>query len=190
MVDGWLTIPLMKRTASLFTRIGKVLLGILLLPFCVGTGWELAVTLATIAYRPLVPYWFSGGFFLYLVIHFLFRKPILSYVVGHELTHALFAILFGGSVKSFRASEKGGQVQITKSNFIITLALIASSLEKFATEIRSLQRTEVLEVEEPFEPGQTGSSAMPHKRNPELSERVCGLARLTRLSPAPGSARL
>jgi len=66
------------------------------------------------------------------------------------------------------------------AQFITTLALIGSSLEKFATEVRSLQRTEVLEVEEPFEPGQTGSSAMPHKRNPELSERVCGLARLLR----------
>jgi adenylosuccinate lyase len=64
--------------------------------------------------------------------------------------------------------------------FITTLAVIAASLEKFATEIRGLQRTEVHEVEEPFGEGQTGSSAMPHKRNPELSERVCGLARLIR----------
>jgi adenylosuccinate lyase len=66
------------------------------------------------------------------------------------------------------------------AQFLTTLAIIASSLEKFATEIRSLQRTEVLEVEEPFEEGQTGSSAMPHKRNPELCERICGLARLIR----------
>jgi adenylosuccinate lyase len=66
------------------------------------------------------------------------------------------------------------------AQFVITLAIIASSLEKFATEIRGLQRTEILEVEEPFEPGQTGSSAMPHKRNPELCERTCGLARLVR----------
>ena len=66
------------------------------------------------------------------------------------------------------------------AHFVVTLALIASSLEKFATEVRSLQRTEVREVEEPFGQGQTGSSAMPHKRNPELSERVCGLARLIR----------
>ena len=66
------------------------------------------------------------------------------------------------------------------AHFVTTLALIASSLEKFATEIRALQRTEVREVEEPFEEGQTGSSAMPHKKNPELSERVCGLARLIR----------
>ncbi|HAV10079.1 MAG TPA: adenylosuccinate lyase [Dehalococcoidia bacterium] len=66
------------------------------------------------------------------------------------------------------------------AQFVTTLAIIASSLEKFATEIRSLQRTEVLEAEEPFSAGQTGSSAMPHKRNPELCERVCGLARLVR----------
>jgi adenylosuccinate lyase len=66
------------------------------------------------------------------------------------------------------------------AQFVTTLAIIASSLEKFATEIRGLQRTEVREVEEPFEEGQTGSSAMPHKRNPELCERVCGLARLIR----------
>ena len=66
------------------------------------------------------------------------------------------------------------------AHFITTLALIAASLEKFATEVRHLQRTEVREVEEPFGEGQTGSSSMPHKRNPELSERVCGLARLVR----------
>jgi adenylosuccinate lyase len=66
------------------------------------------------------------------------------------------------------------------AQFVTTLAIIASSLEKFATEIRGLQRTEVREVEEPFAEGQTGSSSMPHKRNPELCERVCGLARLIR----------
>ncbi|MCK5124370.1 MAG: adenylosuccinate lyase, partial [Dehalococcoidia bacterium] len=66
------------------------------------------------------------------------------------------------------------------AQFVTTLAIIASSLEKFATEIRGLQRTEVREVEEPFAEGQTGSSSMPHKRNPELCERICGLARLIR----------
>jgi len=66
------------------------------------------------------------------------------------------------------------------AQFVTTLAIIASSLEKFATEIRGLQRTETREVEEPFGAGQTGSSAMPHKRNPELCERICGLARLVR----------
>ena len=66
------------------------------------------------------------------------------------------------------------------AHFISTLALIAASLEKIATEIRSLQRTEIHEVEEPFDEGQKGSSSMPHKRNPELSERICGLARVIR----------
>jgi len=64
--------------------------------------------------------------------------------------------------------------------FFSTLALIGSSLERIATEVRHLQRTEVLEVEEPFSPGQKGSSAMPHKRNPWQLENVCGLARLLR----------
>ena len=64
--------------------------------------------------------------------------------------------------------------------YLTALAILASSIEKFATEIRHLQRTEVLEVEEPFTPGQKGSSAMPHKRNPIISENLCGLARLVR----------
>src|SRR5438132_9546444 len=64
--------------------------------------------------------------------------------------------------------------------YLTALALLASSIEKFATEIRHLQRTEVLEAEEPFTPGQKGSSAMPHKRNPIISENLCGLARHVR----------
>lgn len=66
------------------------------------------------------------------------------------------------------------------AEYVATLAIIASSLEKFAMEIRHLQRTEVREVEEPFAAGQKGSSAMPHKRNPIKCEQVCGLARLMR----------
>ncbi len=70
--------------------------------------------------------------------------------------------------------------------FFNTLALIASSAERLATEIRHLQRTEVLEVEEYFASGQKGSSAMPHKRNPVLSENITGLARLVRSYSIPG----
>jgi adenylosuccinate lyase len=66
------------------------------------------------------------------------------------------------------------------AQFVTTLAIIGSSLEKFATEIRALQKTEVREAEEPFAPGQTGSSAMPHKRNPEKCERIAGLSRVLR----------
>jgi adenylosuccinate lyase len=66
------------------------------------------------------------------------------------------------------------------ASYVVTLALMGASLEKLATEIRHLQRTEVGEAEEPFGQGQKGSSAMPHKRNPITCERVTGLARLLR----------
>jgi len=69
--------------------------------------------------------------------------------------------------------------------FFCALAVVASSLERLAVEIRHLQRTEVLEAEEPFDPGQKGSSAMPHKRNPVLTENVTGLARLIRSAAMP-----
>lgn len=66
------------------------------------------------------------------------------------------------------------------AQYLLTLAIIAASLEKFATEIRNLQRTDIREVEEGFAPGQKGSSAMPHKRNPIVCEQVAGLSRLVR----------
>jgi adenylosuccinate lyase len=66
------------------------------------------------------------------------------------------------------------------AEYLTTIAVIGSSLEKFAQEIRHLQRTEVLEAEEFFAKGQKGSSAMPHKRNPIVTERICGMARLLR----------
>ena len=66
------------------------------------------------------------------------------------------------------------------AEFCSALAIAGASLEKIALEVRGLQRTEVLEAQEPFGEGQKGSSAMPHKRNPELAERICGLARLLR----------
>jgi adenylosuccinate lyase len=71
------------------------------------------------------------------------------------------------------------------AQFFATLGVIASSVENLATEIRHLQRSEVLEAEEYFAPGQKGSSAMPHKRNPVLSENLCGLARLVRSAVVP-----
>ena len=69
--------------------------------------------------------------------------------------------------------------------FFATLGVIASSVERLATEIRHLQRTEVLEAEEYFSPGQKGSSAMPHKRNPVLTENLTGLARMVRSFAMP-----
>jgi adenylosuccinate lyase len=69
--------------------------------------------------------------------------------------------------------------------YVSTLAVIAATLEMFATELRHLQRTEVNEAAEPFSAGQQGSSSMPHKRNPELTERICGLARVVRAAALP-----
>ena len=66
------------------------------------------------------------------------------------------------------------------ANFLTTLSIIASSLNKFALEIRGLQRSEIRELEEGFRSAQKGSSAMPHKRNPIICERICGLARVIR----------
>jgi adenylosuccinate lyase len=66
------------------------------------------------------------------------------------------------------------------AEYLTAIAVIGSTLDKFATELRSLQRTDILEVEEPFRKGQKGSSAMPHKRNPITGERISGLARLLR----------
>ncbi|USS84771.1 adenylosuccinate lyase [Fructilactobacillus myrtifloralis] len=87
-----------------------------------------------------------------------------------------------------RAQEIASQVlpRDLHAEYLATLALIATSLENFATEIRSLQRSEIHEVEEHFNAGQKGSSAMPHKRNPIGSENICGLARTMRglITPA------
>ena len=71
------------------------------------------------------------------------------------------------------------------AQYFATLGIVAGGVERLATEIRHLQRTEVGEVEEPFAAGQKGSSAMPHKRNPVLSENLCGLARVVRAAVSP-----
>jgi adenylosuccinate lyase len=81
-----------------------------------------------------------------------------------------------------RAEDAATQVvaRDRHAEFLSAVALAGASLERFAQEVRHLQRTEVREVQEPFAEGQKGSSAMPHKRNPIVSERICGLARLLR----------
>ena len=71
------------------------------------------------------------------------------------------------------------------AQYFATLGIVAGGVERLATEIRNLQRTEIREVEEPFAHGQKGSSAMPHKRNPVLSENLCGLARVVRAAVSP-----
>jgi adenylosuccinate lyase len=98
------------------------------------------------------------------------------------------------SVEAHVASAMGLEVEPVSTQviprdrhamFFATLGVVASSVERIATEIRHLQRTEVLEAEEYFSPGQKGSSAMPHKRNPILTENLTGLARLVRAYALP-----
>jgi adenylosuccinate lyase len=97
-------------------------------------------------------------------------------------------------VEAYVAEKMGLQVEPISTQiiprdrhamFFATLAVIASSIERLATEVRHLQRTEVLEVEEFFSAGQKGSSSMPHKRNPVLSENLTGLARMVRSAVTP-----
>src|SRR5574337_256027 len=98
----------------MLTKMTKIATGLLILPFCLGFTWQFGANIFHIAYKAKLPYYFLAGCFSYLTLHFLFRKPILTYVFGHELTHAFFVVLFGGSVKSFRADARGGQVTVTK----------------------------------------------------------------------------
>jgi hypothetical protein len=116
-------------------KIVKILLGLALIPFCLGFSWEFGAAVFSITYKPGAPYYFFAGALAYCVVHFLFKKPIFTYVIAHELTHALFAVIFGGSVKSLQASARGGRVSVTKSNFLITLAPYFFPLYTFLTVI-------------------------------------------------------
>ncbi len=98
------------------------------------------------------------------------------------------------SVEEYVAGKLGLQAEAVSTQiiprdrhaaFFCTLGIIASGVERIATEVRHLQRSEVREAEEFFHPGQKGSSAMPHKRNPVLSENLCGLARIVRSAVVP-----
>jgi hypothetical protein len=100
----------------------KLVIGILLLPACIGAASALSrvVSAAGNAHT----FWIAliGGAACWLTVFLLLPKPMLVYVFGHELTHALWTWACGGRVKKFKASAKGGHVVITKSNFLIALA--------------------------------------------------------------------
>ena len=100
----------------------KLVTGLLLLPFCIGFAAGFAGTVFTAAKGGLNFYILGAGFALYLVIHILFKKPLFSYVFSHELTHGLWALVFGGKISAFYASEGGGKVDVSKSNFLIALS--------------------------------------------------------------------
>ena len=100
----------------------KALIGILLLPLCAGGAVALFKVLSQSA-RPEAPtVMLLCGVACWLVLFWLLPKPMWLYVVGHELTHALWTWLFGGKVKKIKATSQGGHVIITKSNFLISLA--------------------------------------------------------------------
>ena len=108
---------------ALFGLVLKFIAAVLLWPLagCLGyallkSGWELP----WMAGGNLA--WFAGGFIAYLAVQFLFWRPLFLYVMGHELTHALAAVIQGGQADDLRVSTKGGMVKVNVSNFLVNLA--------------------------------------------------------------------
>jgi len=100
----------------------KFLIGLALLPACLGAGYAFLRLLAGFSRISVTDLFFLGGFLGYFLFELAFRAPIRTYVLGHELTHVLASLCFGGMPKSFRWSKKGGSVTLTRTNFIISLA--------------------------------------------------------------------
>lgn len=106
----------------MWNKIAKFIIGLLLIPACAGgvrTLWFLLnpISSADVVWVPLI-----GGIGCWLIVYVLLPKPMLIYVFGHELTHAFWAWIFGGKLKRFKATSKGGYVVVTKDNFVISLA--------------------------------------------------------------------
>jgi hypothetical protein len=100
----------------------KLVLALLLLPFCVGASSALVRVVRATSAADYFWVVFIGGAACWLVVFLLLPRPMLLYVLGHELTHVLWTWLFGGRVKKFKASASGGHVVVSKSNFLIVLA--------------------------------------------------------------------
>ena len=100
----------------------KFALALVLLPLCIGAVLALARVVRTTSSADHFWVAFIGGAICWLVVFLLLPKPMLVYVFGHELTHALWAWLFGGRVKKFKASSSGGHVVVSRTNFLIVLA--------------------------------------------------------------------
>lgn len=99
-----------------------MILGLLLLPVCVGAGWTLVLIFQASGHADTIWVAMVSGAICWIIIYWLLPKPMWIYVFGHELTHALWAWAMGGKVKKFKASSRGGHVIVTKSNFLIALA--------------------------------------------------------------------
>lgn len=105
----------------------KTLLGLLLLPFCLAVSRTLyaliqAIHPSSVAAVSLSAWWLLGGFVFWVVLFFALPRPFRSYVLAHELTHALWGWVMGARIKRLRISKNGGSVTLSKSNFLIALA--------------------------------------------------------------------
>lgn len=100
----------------------KTLIAVLLLPFCIGAVKALILVVGRTGRADSVWVALLGGAACWVVVFVTLPKPMWLYVVGHELTHAVWTWLFGGKVKKFKASSQGGHVVVSKSNFVIALA--------------------------------------------------------------------
>lgn len=104
-------------------RIIKISIGIISIPLIFGSGRAFALQLKSFTTAPnSVSFYFFAGFCSYLVFQLLFFKPMRTYVFGHELTHALWSMMFGGRVKRFTVRAEHGKVALTKTNFLVNLA--------------------------------------------------------------------
>lgn len=103
-------------------RLLRWAIALLLFPACVGTSWAVVDVVATTG--SALQFWvpFLAGCVCWLVVFFSLPRPMWIYVMGHELTHALWAMLFGGRVRKFKVGSKGGHVVVTKSNSLVVLA--------------------------------------------------------------------
>jgi hypothetical protein len=103
-------------------KVCKALIAILLLPLCIGAGWTLWRVVRESGDADTIWVATLSGAACWCVIYMLLPKPLWVYVVGHELTHAVWTWMMGGQVKRFKASSRGGHVVVTKTNFLIALA--------------------------------------------------------------------
>ncbi|MDD4102376.1 MAG: hypothetical protein PHU80_07055 [Kiritimatiellae bacterium] len=110
----------------LIPRLLRLVTGLLLLPACAAVTMTLLETLRCVGDNSVLmspqTLWLCGGFFLWLAVWFLLPQPIQAYVMAHELTHALWGLLFGARVRDFNVSARGGSVRVSRSNLLITLA--------------------------------------------------------------------
>ncbi len=107
---------------ALFGLAIRFFTSLLLWPLAACLCWALGRLLWRLPWLQGQLAWFAGGFVLYLLVQVFFWRPLFLYVMGHELTHALAALLQGGEVDDLRVSHKGGMVKVSRSNFIVNLA--------------------------------------------------------------------